>query len=50
MELHRAVMVYLSLELVKYGKCAALAQAVLAVDERPIMPTRIGPISEVERL
>ena len=44
LELHRAVTTYLFLEAVRYGKCAALAQPVFAVVERPMMPTRIGAI------
>lgn len=44
LELHRAAMAYLCLEAFKYGKCPVLAQAVLAVGERPIMPTRMGAI------
>lgn len=44
LELHRAVMAYLCLEVFRYGKCAVLAQAVLALGERPIMPTRTGAI------
>lgn len=42
LELQRAVISYLPLQFVRYGKCAALAQEVFAAFDRPMMPTRIG--------
>ena len=44
LELHKATMTYLFLFASKYGKWALLAHEVLAVTERPMMPTRTGAI------
>lgn len=43
-ELQRAVSMYLPLESLRYGRCAELAHDVVAVGDRPMIPTRIGAI------
>ncbi len=42
LELQRATMTYLPPEAWRYGKCAELAQEVLAFADKPITPTRIA--------